>query len=149
MLAVAGSFAPDGTTARGNTGAGIRVVRGETTGFDNCVAGSICISGTCQDICGFDGSAGATCATGYACTRYDQLFANNDDDPVAGACKAVFSSMMDGKFVKMELTTETPMGPMTGMGIYGYDNVSKKFQSTWIDSMGTQNRYVLDVWAGS
>lgn len=64
-----------------------------------------------------------------------------DTKPVSGACKAVFSSMMDGKFVKMELTTETPMGPMTGMGIYGFDNVSKKFQSSWIDSMGTGMMY--------
>lgn len=69
-------------------GACTRGAPGESSGFDDCVAGAICISGTCQDICGFDGSAGAACATGYACTRYDQLFANNDDDPVAGACKA-------------------------------------------------------------
>ena len=60
---------------------------GETTGFDNCAAGGICISGTCQDICGFDNSANAACEAGYACTRYSGLFANMDEDPIAGACK--------------------------------------------------------------
>jgi hypothetical protein len=29
------------------------------------------------------------------------------------------------------------MGPFNGFGIYGFDNVSQKFQSTWIDNMGT------------
>lgn len=58
---------------------------GDTTGFDNCQAGLIC-NGTCADICGFDGSAGASCAAGFNCTRYDGLFANGEDEPVAGAC---------------------------------------------------------------
>jgi hypothetical protein len=59
---------------------------GETTGFDDCKAGLICIGGECQDVCGFDGSASAACAAGYNCTRYSGLFANGEDDPVAGAC---------------------------------------------------------------
>jgi len=29
------------------------------------------------------------------------------------------------------------MGPFSGFGISGFDNVSQKFQSTWIDNMGT------------
>jgi hypothetical protein len=59
---------------------------GETTGFDDCKAGLICIGGQCQDICGFDGSPEAACAAGYNCTRYSDLFANGSDDPIAGAC---------------------------------------------------------------
>src|SRR5262245_51437266 len=59
---------------------------GATTGYDDCVAGAICIGAMCQDICGFDGSAKAACGTGEACTRYADLFANGQDDPVAGAC---------------------------------------------------------------
>ena len=29
------------------------------------------------------------------------------------------------------------MGPYSGLGIYGYDNVSEQFVSTWIDNHGT------------
>ncbi len=73
-----GSVALDGACVRGPTG--------ETTGYDDCAAGGICIGGTCHDICGFDGSANAACGADFHCTRYAQLFANNEDDPVAGAC---------------------------------------------------------------
>jgi hypothetical protein len=59
---------------------------GETTGFDDCKAGLICIGGQCQDVCGFDGSPEAACTAGYNCTRYSDLFANGSDDPIAGAC---------------------------------------------------------------
>ena len=59
---------------------------GEATGFDTCKAGLICIGSTCRDVCGFDASPGAACATGFVCTRYSGVFANATDDPVAGAC---------------------------------------------------------------
>ncbi len=75
---------PDGTVALG--GVCTQGAVGETTGFDDCAAGLICIAGSCSDICGFDGSANAACAAGFNCTRYSSLFANGDDDPVAGAC---------------------------------------------------------------
>ena len=79
---------PDGTVALGGTCT--RGADGQTTGYDTCVAGSICIGpatgGVCQDICGFDGSAAAACATGQACTRYQNTFANSMEDPIAGAC---------------------------------------------------------------
>ncbi len=29
------------------------------------------------------------------------------------------------------------MGPFNGFGLYGFDNVSQKFQGVWIDNMGT------------
>lgn len=75
---------PDGTVAL--AGACTVGAVGETTGYDNCVAGLYCINSVCQDICGFDGSANAACQTGYNCTRYADTFANGEDDPVAGIC---------------------------------------------------------------
>ncbi|HRK47104.1 MAG TPA: hypothetical protein PK324_15840 [Nocardioides sp.] len=75
---------PDGTVAL--DGACTVGAVGETTGYDDCAAGLYCINSVCKDICGFDGSANAACASGFNCTRYADTFANGEDDPVAGVC---------------------------------------------------------------
>jgi hypothetical protein len=44
---------------------------------------------------------------------------------------------MDGRFIKLEMEGDMPgMGPFHGFGLYGYDNVSQKYQATWIDNCG-------------
>jgi len=48
------------------------------------------------------------------------------------------TSIMDGRFIKCEMDGEMPgMGPYHGVGIYGFDNVSEEFVSTWIDNHST------------
>ena len=48
------------------------------------------------------------------------------------------TTLMDGRFTKVEVKGEIPgMGPYHGVGLYGYDNVGKKFVSTWIDNHST------------
>lgn len=79
----------DGTVAAGGTCMYGAV--GESTGFDDCQGGLICIGagpGVCQDICGFDNSAAAACPADFACTRYRSVFTNNGmgETPLAGAC---------------------------------------------------------------
>src|SRR5262249_47297542 len=59
---------PDGNLSIGQ--ACTQGAAGETTGYDDCVAGAICINAVCSDICGFDGSAAAACGVGEACVRY-------------------------------------------------------------------------------
>lgn len=45
--------------------------------------------------------------------------------------------IMGGRFLK-EKAAGTSMGqPFEGMGIMGYDNEKKKYESVWIDNMGT------------
>ena len=59
-------------------------------------------------------------------------------EPMQSECTATITSLMDGRYVQMEMKGEIPgMGPFTGLGIQGYDNVAKKFASTWIDSQST------------
>jgi len=61
-----------------------------------------------------------------------------DTEPMKSDCTATVTPLLDGRFVKCEMAGEMPgMGPFNGFGIYGYDNVGKTFQSTWIDSCGT------------
>ena len=58
--------------------------------------------------------------------------------PLTSACTSTVTPMLDGRFVKVEFAGEMPgMGPFNGFGIYGFDNVTQQFVSTWIDSCGT------------
>ncbi len=59
-------------------------------------------------------------------------------EPMHSECVSTVTSAMDGRYIKCEINGEMPgMGPFMGFGLYGYDNVSKQFQSTWIDNCGT------------
>jgi hypothetical protein len=50
---------------------------------------------------------------------------------------ATITSLMDGRYIQ-ELDSGQFSGmPFSGMGIYGFDNVSGKYVSSWIDNMGT------------
>lgn len=50
---------------------------------------------------------------------------------------STYSSLMDGRYVQENVESTFSGMPFHGMGIYGYDNMTKKYHSTWIDSMGT------------
>ena len=52
-----------------------------------------------------------------------------------GTCEQ--KMLLDGRFLQQEFTGEMMGSPFTGIGITGYDNHTKKYVSTWMDSMGT------------
>lgn len=56
-------------------------------GADDCVAGAICVVGTCRDVCGFGGGASEACAHGLTCARLPGLFENRDGTAYYGACR--------------------------------------------------------------
>lgn len=59
-------------------------------------------------------------------------------EPIKSDSVSTVKSMMDGRFVQCEMNGDMPgMGPFNGFGIAGFDNVSQKFVSNWIDNMGT------------
>lgn len=59
-------------------------------------------------------------------------------DPMKSECTSKVSSIMDGRYIRVEITGDMPgMGPFNGIGTYGYDNVSGKYVSTWIDNHST------------
>jgi hypothetical protein len=44
--------------------------------------------------------------------------------------------VLGGRFLQQEFTGEMMGSPFTGIGVTGYDNYTKKYVSTWMDSMG-------------
>lgn len=52
-----------------------------------------------------------------------------------GTCEQ--KMLLGGRFLQQEFTGEMMGSTFTGIGVTGYDNHTKKYVSTWIDSMGT------------
>jgi hypothetical protein len=58
--------------------------------------------------------------------------------PISSQCTSTVTPIMDGRYVKIEMAGEMPgMGPFHGFGINGYDNMTGKYVSTWIDNHST------------
>jgi hypothetical protein len=60
------------------------------------------------------------------------------DQPQAegsGTCEQ--RMLLGGRYLQQEYTGQMEDGPYTGINLIGYDNHSKKYVSTWIDSMST------------
>ena len=75
-----------------------------------------------------------------------KFWMNPDNPPVESAGTSVARTVMDGRYVITHHTGKMQMpGPdgammdtqFDGMAVEGYDNVKKKFVSSWIDNMGT------------
>jgi hypothetical protein len=49
----------------------------------------------------------------------------------------VITSVLDGRWLREDFTGTFMQQPFTGIGYWGYDNIQKKYVSTWMDSMST------------
>lgn len=64
---------------------------------------------------------------------------------------ATASSKMiyDGRYLQEEVTGEFSGMPFHGMGILGFNNLSKQYQGTWIDNMSTQIETLVGTYDSS
>lgn len=53
----------------------------------------------------------------------------------SGSCER--RMILGGRFLQEEFSGEMMGSPFTGIGVIGYDNQSRKYVSTWMDSMST------------
>lgn len=67
-----------------------------------------------------------------------QMWMGPGGEPMSCEYTSTISTMMDGRYVKCKIDGNMPgMGPFNGFGINGFDNVSEKFVSTWVDNFST------------
>ncbi len=57
--------------------------------------------------------------------------------PTESTGSAEMKTLLDGRFLQQEFTGDMMGHPYSGIGTTGYDNLRKRYVSTWIDSMGT------------
>lgn len=57
--------------------------------------------------------------------------------PMESTGSAEMKMLLDGRFLYQEFTGEMMGHPFSGVGIDGYDNLRKRYVTTWIDTMGT------------
>lgn len=57
--------------------------------------------------------------------------------PTEATGTADMKMVLDGRFLQQEYNSTMMGQPYTGIGTTAYDNLRKKYVSTWIDSMGT------------
>ena len=57
--------------------------------------------------------------------------------PMESAGTAETKMLLDGRFLYQEYNAQMMGLPFSGIGIDGYDNVTKKYVTAWIDTMGT------------
>ncbi|MBL0920767.1 MAG: DUF1579 family protein [Phycisphaerales bacterium] len=58
-------------------------------------------------------------------------------EPIETGGKVQKSWDLDNRFIREELSGETPMGPYHGVGYLGFDNATKQYQGVWLSSMST------------
>jgi hypothetical protein len=56
---------------------------------------------------------------------------------IESTCSSTITPILDGRFVKCEMKGDMMGMPFNGLGFYGFDNVTQKYQGTWMDNCGT------------
>lgn len=60
-----------------------------------------------------------------------------DESPNESTGTSEVKSILDGRFILEEFSSQMQGNPYKGIGFMGYDNRTSKFVSTWMDSMST------------
>ncbi len=70
-------------------------------------------------------------------TAQNKMWMDPSAPPVDSTGSATFTPIMGGRYVQGEYKAQMMGAPFEGVGVTGYDNLSKRFVTSWIDNMGT------------
>ncbi len=70
-------------------------------------------------------------------TTKTKAWMDSDQPPMEGTGTCEQKMLLGGRYLQQEYTGEMTGSPFTGINVIGYDNHTKKYVSTWIDSMST------------
>jgi hypothetical protein len=70
-------------------------------------------------------------------TTQTRSFMEADKPPMESTGTCQQKMLLDGRYLQQEYASEMMGSPFTGINLLGYDNHTKKYVSTWIDSMST------------
>jgi hypothetical protein len=77
----------------------------------------------------------ATLAGGWTTTTKEWM--EPGKPPTESTGTAEMKMLLDGRFLYQEFTGNMMGQPFSGVGIDAYDNMTKKYMTAWIDTMGT------------
>ena len=71
-------------------------------------------------------------------TGNEQMWMAPGAEPSTSPTTWTIASVLGGRFLKTDVSGDMPgMGPYSGTGVSGFDNVSQQFVANWIDNMNT------------
>ena len=66
-----------------------------------------------------------------------KMWQSPDAEPAVSTGVSKNTSIMGGRWIQQQFTGNFMKMPFTGIGYTGYDNISKQYVGTWMDSMST------------
>jgi len=66
-----------------------------------------------------------------------KIWVTPEGPPIETTAASVNTWVLGGRFVQMMLNGDAPNAPFSGTGHIGYDNVSKNYQASWMDTGST------------
>lgn len=77
-----------------------------------------------------------------AWTSNERMWMGPDSEPIPSSGTWRLIPILDGRYLQLEAEGNIPgMGPYKGLGLMGFDNVSKKYVATYVDQMSTGMMY--------
>ena len=69
--------------------------------------------------------------------NYVMLSYEDPEHPMEITGTATMNMVMDGRYLRQETEGMMMGSPFTGVGVTGYNNITKEYESIWYDNMGT------------
>lgn len=70
-------------------------------------------------------------------TYTSKFWESADGKPQESNGKSSMKMILGGRYLQQDISGQAMGAPFQGMGLFGYNNVTKKYETMWLDTMGT------------